>query len=380
MPIFMDRHDVSDTTTAENVAQLHQEDLKIQDQFGCRGLTYWFDSKRKIAFCLIEATDKNAILKMHGKAHGNVPHQIIEVEPSIVESFLGRIEDPEKAMNTELNIINDPAFRTIMVLKFEPLLLKQKDDTSFKLLLKNYSNAIIDVLNNSEGNVVKQSEDKFLVSFKSVSNAIHASSHIKSLAKERSGETVNDKIVFKIALSAGVPITPVTEKKSIFEDTRKLAERMCQFVSGEIIISAEVKELYNSENRTVIKESKSTRCLTQNDENFLNRLIDYIELNWRNPNLKIDDYSKALGYSRSQLYRSIISLTGHSPNVFIKEYRLNEALKLLNRKTNNISEVAFETGFTTQSYFSKCFQRKYGYLPSGHSHQLNTVTANKILS
>jgi len=47
MPIFMDRHDVSETVTAENIAQLHQEDLKIQDQFGCRGLTYWFDEKEK---------------------------------------------------------------------------------------------------------------------------------------------------------------------------------------------------------------------------------------------------------------------------------------------------------------------------------------------
>ena len=109
MPIYMDRHDVSETVTAENVAQLHQEDLKIQDQHGCRGLTYWFDNKRKTAFCLIEAPDKKAILKMHNKAHGQVPNSIIEVDASIVESFLGRIENPKKAKNTVLNIINDPA-------------------------------------------------------------------------------------------------------------------------------------------------------------------------------------------------------------------------------------------------------------------------------
>ena len=43
MPIYMDRHDVSDAVTAEDVAKLHQEDLKMQHLFGCRGLTYWFD-------------------------------------------------------------------------------------------------------------------------------------------------------------------------------------------------------------------------------------------------------------------------------------------------------------------------------------------------
>src|SRR5450432_3372320 len=116
MPIYMDRHDVSEVVTAEIVAQIHQEDLKIHDQFGCRGLTYWFDDKRKTAFCLIEAPDPEAIREMHNRAHGQVPHSVIEVDASIVESFLGRIEDPEKTKDTALNIINDPAFRTIMVI------------------------------------------------------------------------------------------------------------------------------------------------------------------------------------------------------------------------------------------------------------------------
>ncbi len=117
MPIYMDRHDVSEAVTAENVAELHQQDLKIQDQFGCRGLTYWFDDKRKTAFCLIEAPDEKHLLEMHNNAHGQVPHSIIEVDASIVESFLGRIEDPVKAQNTALNIINVPRFFYSITLK-----------------------------------------------------------------------------------------------------------------------------------------------------------------------------------------------------------------------------------------------------------------------
>lgn len=67
MPIYMDRHDVSEEVTAENVAQLHQEDLKIQHQFGCNALTYWFDDKRKMASCLIEAPDEKTVEEMHNK-------------------------------------------------------------------------------------------------------------------------------------------------------------------------------------------------------------------------------------------------------------------------------------------------------------------------
>ena len=77
MPLYMDRHDVSDSVTAEVIAQIHQEDLKIEHKFGCRGMTYWFDAERKTAFCLIEAPNEKAIKDMHNAAHGNVPYRII---------------------------------------------------------------------------------------------------------------------------------------------------------------------------------------------------------------------------------------------------------------------------------------------------------------
>jgi len=359
----MDRHDVSETVTAENVAQLHQEDIKIQDQFGCRGLTYWFDEKRKTAFCLIEAPDAKAIEKMHNQAHGQVPHSVIEVDASIVESFLGRIGDPEKAKNTVLNIINDPAFRTIMVIALKRLSLKQNDTAQFKSSLNNYTNTVLNLLNVYEGKPVNQTENHFLVSFKSVSNAVHAAFDIQSLLKKVRNDINNDKILLKIGLSAGVP---VTEKKSIFEDTIKLAERMCMIIKGEIIVSSEVKELYNSENLNAISEAESISFLTQRDEKFLTLLMDYTESTWSNTNLKVDDFSKPVGCSKSQLYRKIITLTGKSPNSFIKEYRLNEALILLNKNASNVSEIAFETGFSSPSYFSKCFQKRYGHSPSDY--------------
>ena len=62
----------------------------------------------------------------------------------------------------------------------------------------------------------------------------------------------------------------------------------------------------------------------------------------------------------------MVSLTGKSPNSFVNEYRLDEALALLNKNSGNISEIAFETGFSSPSYFSKCFQKRYGLSPSDY--------------
>lgn len=345
MPIYMDRHDVSSEVTAQNVAQLHQEDLKIQDQFCCNALTYWFDDKRKMAFCLIEAPNEQTVADMHRAAHGEVPNNIIEVDPGIVESFLGRIEGPEQSINTEPAVIDDSAFRTIMVVTITQLLVRQNSGVSI-----NYHSEILAQLKVYGGSLVKQTDQYYLASFKSVSNAVLA-----ALAIQASSDNP-----LTIGLSTGVP---VTDKPLLFEDAVKLAERMSRVIKSGVVITSEVNKLYISE--TGSKPDQDTLvCLTKADEEFLTRLLDYTEVSWRDADLKVADFSKPLGLSKSQLYRKLTSLTGQSPNSFLNEYRLREALLLLNRNTGNVSEVAFETGFGSPSYFSKCFQKRYGHLPS----------------
>lgn len=73
MPIFMDSHDILDTTSGA-FAAAHQEDLKVQSEHACHMLTYWFDENRATAFCLVEAPTAEAVQKMHCEAHGLVPN------------------------------------------------------------------------------------------------------------------------------------------------------------------------------------------------------------------------------------------------------------------------------------------------------------------
>ena len=67
MPLYMDRHEIPEGVTAEHVAQMHQEDLKVQHLYGCKGMTYWCDEQRRTAFCLIEAPNEQAIVDLHQK-------------------------------------------------------------------------------------------------------------------------------------------------------------------------------------------------------------------------------------------------------------------------------------------------------------------------
>jgi AraC-like DNA-binding protein len=334
----MDRHDVSETVTAANVAQLHQQDLKIQHKFDCRGLTYWFDEKRKTAFCLIEAPNEKAILEMHKQAHGQVPHRVIEVEANIVESFLGRIEDPEKAQKTSLNIINDPAFRTIMVVGIKPFSLKETLDKMVNSIIAEWHRTIEDTINLYTGSLVKQNPDHFLVSFHSVTNAVLCALKIQAEFEKNRGSKYDSLIRLQIGLDAGVP---VDKKEGFFENTIKAAQSYFELVKGTLVVSSEVKELYESENLNTLIEPKTAISLNRSEEKFLKNLVDFTEREWSNTSLNTDDFSQYLGYSKSNLYRKIVAMTGKSPNSYLKEYRLCKALKLLSKKNMNISEFAF---------------------------------------
>lgn len=367
MPIYMDRHDVSKEVTAEMVAELHQKDLKIQHQFKCRGLTYWFDENRNTAFCLIEAPNETAIVNMHKKAHGKVPHQVIEVEPSIVESFLGRIEDPEKAKNTQLNIINDPAFRVILLVGLGGSRLENKKTLSLYSSNWNHKKLAVEIADEFEGSVVTQKGDCLLISFKSVSKAVFYALKMQAKFHDSINEKKKGAVGIKISINAGVP---VNWEKSIFEDTIKFAERMFHFIHAEVIVSHEIKDLYKSENQNKFIESKGILALTQSDEIFLTRLLDFLEKEWNNTDLRVEDFENYLGFSKSYLYRKMMQLTGKSPNTFLMSYRLNRALEFFNSQKNNVSEIAFASGFNSPSYFSKCFRKKFGILPSEYLNEI----------
>jgi len=363
MPIYMDRHDVSESVNAENVAQLHKEDLKIQEQFNCRGLTYWFDDIKKIAFCLIEAPDKDSIHNMHNCAHGEVPNLIMEVDENIVESFLGRIEDPGNSSATDMNIINDPAQRTLMVVRYKTLSLNGIRNSQAG---SNMQHAI-EIFGNSVkkfgGRLIDQSDGYLLVSFKSGYNGVQCAYDLENLFTDKIASLYNSNVLIKIGLATGMP---VEADKAFFEDTIKMADRLCYIDKTNIVMTTEVENLFVTENLDAPYDKNRRYTLPSSEEKCLNNMFNFIEKEWFKAELKVEDFEQPLGMSKTQVYRKFVFLTGKSPNSFLKEYRLNQALKRINKNMQTISETAYETGFNSQSYFSKCFHRRFHLLPSDY--------------
>ena len=70
--------------------------------------------------------------------------------------------------------------------------------------------------------------------------------------------------------------------------------------------------------------------------------------------------------SKSQLYRKTIAIWDLSPIQLLKEFRLNKAMELLKGHRVNVSQTTFDSGFTSPSYFTKCFKKKFGLLPANY--------------
>lgn len=99
-------------------------------------------------------------------------------------------------------------------------------------------------------------------------------------------------------------------------------------------------------------------------EKFITDLRLYVQKHLANPDLNVDDLAGTMGLSRSQLYRKIKLLTGYAPNELIRLIRVEYGKQLLMQNTQNISEIAYQIGFSSPSYFAKCFKDLYGESPT----------------
>jgi AraC-like DNA-binding protein len=145
---------------------------------------------------------------------------------------------------------------------------------------------------------------------------------------------------------------------------------MHHITRAEVVMTSEVKDLYKSENLNQFINVDKVVVLTPGDEHFLTNLIDFIEHEWKNNALSVEDFNKHLGHSKSQLYRKMMTVIGESPNTLLMSIRLHMAVSLLNKQVGNISEIAYDSGFTSPAYFSKCFLKRYEILPSDYLRRI----------
>lgn len=104
--------------------------------------------------------------------------------------------------------------------------------------------------------------------------------------------------------------------------------------------------------------------LNQIDRQFLEDITNYIKTNISEQNLTLAMVGESVHMSHSTLYRKVKALTGLSGNEFIRKVRLHHSLKLMIEHHRNISEAAYESGFSSMHYFRTCFKEEFGMSPT----------------
>ena len=238
----MDIHESLGGASPEDVAAAHKRDLEMQDAYGVRWLTYWFNDAGGKAFCLVESPDAETAVACHKEAHGLTPHRMIEVSGESMAGFFG-----EWQMDDDHRVVHeadtpDAALRTIMftdIVGSTEISSRHGDDAAIEVL-GSHDDVVRGCLHEWGGREVKHTGDGILSSFVSVSGAVACAVAIqRQLAGGNASEQRSPQV--SIGMAAG---EPVSSSDDLFGASVNLASRLCSHGGpGEILVSRAVRDL-----------------------------------------------------------------------------------------------------------------------------------------
>jgi class 3 adenylate cyclase len=243
MPIFIDRHDL-DGVTAQQVAEAHVADVAIQDDFGVKYHTYWFDPDNGTIFCLAEGPNKEAVEHVHRDSHGLLASSIVELDSlTALNEFMGPV--PQHPTGTAYVA---PAMRAIVFTDIcgSVALTQQFGDDAQMSVVHDHDEIVRRQLPNHGGREVKHTGDGIMASFSSIVAALSFSVDVqRSMAAHNASAALPFSL--RVGISVGEPIT--NDDGDLFGSAVQIAARVCAAAErDEIAVTSGVRELCQGKN------------------------------------------------------------------------------------------------------------------------------------
>jgi len=270
MPIYLDRHDLSGLTAAD-IAEAHRKDLEVQDKYNVKFLTYWFDEKRCTGFCLIDAPDRETAMRVHDEAHGDVAVDVIDVDLSAVEAFLGRVADPVPESSGAHPKL-DAAFRAVMFTDIVDStgMIERLGDQRTVEMVRAHDAMVRRSLKDEKGREVKHTGDGIMASFDDAGAALRCARGIQS-AFEAFNLASPEKLRVRIGIHAG---EPVEDSNDLFGTTVTTAARICDRAEADTIVVSETV-------RSLASDDQAFRDLGAQVLKGFSHAVPLYELTWR---------------------------------------------------------------------------------------------------
>ncbi|MCD8262807.1 MAG: response regulator [Tannerellaceae bacterium] len=169
-----------------------------------------------------------------------------------------------------------------------------------------------------------------------------------------------------------IPIVLLTAKTGIGANIEGLdagADAYIEKPFSTEYLQAQLANLFTNREKMKLSFANSpfstagTMASSKADEEFLQKITDIIHKHLSDENFSVEVLAEELNMSRSSLHRKIKGISELTPNDFILLVRLKKAAELLTNKTYRVTEVCYVVGFSSSSYFSKCFKKYFGLSP-----------------
>ncbi|MEP3210740.1 MAG: nickel-binding protein [Maribacter sp.] len=350
MPLFMDFHQIDgDAITEEDMYRAHLKDVAVQNKHGLIYRKYYLNLQQKTAFCLMESPNKEACMESHKEAHGIGACNVIEVSrDNEFIPFMG--EGGQNEMDLALTVSGaiDSGFRTLMLVDFLAL-----EEGHASMAAK-----ILDDIKNHNGNLVKIPSEKLMASFIDAYDAVACGLEIATKFQPLKGKTI-----FSIGLATGKPVD--AHGKDLFEETKKKVHVLSRLgLQLELCMDLDTK-LAAAKSTGVSKIDSTTITVVDRTSYAEIENLDRVLLkNLNNSAFNSDALSKELGLSKTQTYRKISALFGIPPNKLLSELRLVHAARALRKGDKTVSEIAYDSGFNSPTYFTRVFRNRFNVLPT----------------
>lgn len=367
MPLFMDFHYLPGVTIDE-VKRAHMADLAVQKKYSVKFKQFWVNEAQGLIYCLMEGPDIESCKKAHWRNDEMDPCHcnMIEVDGGMYSAFMAY----DQIVDKDDMVINksgkpDAGHRFILTLNIWLLNHSNTPKTEDPILpYQNPETVVLQIIQRNNGRIIQQfHSDAILASFYTPESIVNTALGIKKelLQQNDSLKDNEDKIMFSMGISVGQPV--INTDKVIFEKAVNQSYALSRIaINNGILTTTEMEHISLMCNQELKKEQIDV--IPQKAEEFLQRLFSIVEENYTNEAFNVDYLTHKMNLSRPQLYRKTKQLTKCSPNDFIRNHRLCKAITLMKNQRKTISEIAYEVGISNPSYFAKCFQKKYGILPS----------------
>ena len=146
-------------------------------------------------------------------------------------------------------------------------------------------------------------------------------------------------------------------------NVRKNRERIREQLEQNARMVKQQQEQLN----VLTQELAKTKEMQSSKEHFVEQIQSFIRQNIDNSELSVEDIQKNLGVSRTQLFRMTKATMGTTPIELIRHIRLHRAQEMLKNTELTVQEITYSVGFTSPSYFTKCYRQKFGHSPSEDS-------------